>query len=134
MWLLVTTGGRLFEYYLSFHAPYEAHNKWMDIKGRNHPDYGGEDRDDIASSEEQEELLEKTQRKFHGFLISSVSTIGNNGKRQMFFHTFMAKYCGLSNSGSEAMSQLGFTMKRTSYIRCRHEVLQQALEQTKYTI
>lgn len=124
--IAVTTGGMLFEMYLDGMSSWSAHKMWKKIKGsvgaRGVPlDIG-----------EQDYLIRSERGEFHGFVIKSCANIGNNGKRQLFFPTFVARYHGLSRMGSQMMSHYGFNMTKSNYDKVLQEVLKSSDELTRY--
>jgi hypothetical protein len=123
----VRTGGRLFEHYLEGLASYTSHKAWKKIKAEAVA--AGE----VAHGEEaaEEELLKRESGPFHGYVLQSCACIGNTGKRQMFFTTFVAKYHGLSRMGTEVLAHYKFMMSRGLYETMRQEQVKLSRETTR---
>jgi hypothetical protein len=54
---------------------------------------------------------------FHGFVLIGVGNVGNNGKRQLYYPTFSARFHGLSRQGVQLMSHFGGMMSISTYDR-----------------
>jgi hypothetical protein len=79
--------------------------------------------------ETEEWLLNKIQTKFFGWVLTTTASIVSKARKQLFYHTFIARYHGLSREGSDTLSQFGIMMKKTSYDTTRKSVV--ALSRTK---
>lgn len=124
---IVTTGGRLFEGYLDGMSSWATHKRWKDISRNFDPN----EIDNMDLQDVQNEIVERERGTFHGFVITSCANIGNKGQRQLFFHTFIARYHGLSRSGCETLSKFGLTMRRTSYDTHRKGTIMTARSHTR---
>jgi hypothetical protein len=54
--------------------------------------------------------------RFHGFMVTAQS-LYNAQNKQRFYMTFVARYHGLSQMGSDLMSSLGWLVPSTTYDR-----------------
>jgi len=71
------------------------------------------------SAADQAYFLGTDQTGFHGWLIMQINSIGNKGKRQMFYVTFIAKYFGLSREGIDIMAGYGYGVTLDMYDKLR---------------
>ena len=62
------------------------------------------------------------------------SGIGNLGKKQQFYSTFVSHFHGLSRMGCEMLSKYGYTMKRTMYDNMKAQAVLIAQEITRYVV
>lgn len=124
---LVSTGGRLFEHYLEAYGSYTSHKQWKRIKARAKED----GQEALVHEDVQAELIQRESGGFHGYVLQSCACIGNTGKRQLFFTTFVAKYHGLSRMGTEILAHYNFMMSRGLYEAMRQEQVSKAREQTR---
>jgi hypothetical protein len=108
--LSVLTGGLLFELYLVSLASRKSHKVWNKIQNAI-----ARNPDTVVSLADQNEIIDREQTQFHGFVLLGCSSIGRNGKKQMFYSTFIARYHGLSRMGAEMLAKYGFNMSRTMY-------------------
>jgi hypothetical protein len=108
--VIVRTGGLLFEAYLDGFSGWATHKKWKAIRRRFE-----HDEEDRPSQDEESELLESERGDFHGFVLKSIASIGNNGKSQLFYLTFACRYHGLSRMGSDLLAHYGFNTKASMY-------------------
>ena len=97
--------------YVTGMGSYAASRKWRSICERI------EDDGDVDAEMETalHEIIQSEKCQFQGFVIKEVANIGNNGKRQLFFSTLMARYHGLSRYGSNVLAKFGFAMPKTLY-------------------
>ena len=93
--------GFLFEHYMYTSSGYSINRTWLtDInKIRN----GG-----VMSTDRQIFYKQKCKSAFSGWLLNHIINVGSNGRRQMFYLTFLLKYYGLSRDGIVIMSRYGF--------------------------
>jgi hypothetical protein len=63
------------------------------------------------------QMVERDGGCFHGFVLMGVGNVGNNGKRQLYYPTFSARFHGLSRQGVQLMSHFGGMMSITTYDR-----------------
>jgi hypothetical protein len=62
-------------------------------------------------------MVERDGGCFHGYVLMAVGNVGNNGKRQLYYPTFSARFHGLSRQGVQLMSHFGGLMSITTYDR-----------------
>ena len=105
------TGGKVFEHYLSVFASYASHRAWISHLTKVE---AGE-RHDLLPHDEEKQIIKRERSKFHGWIMSSCNSIGNMGKKQLFFSSFVARYHGLSRGGLEILAQFGFASSKTMY-------------------
>jgi hypothetical protein len=78
--------------------------------------------ENLAVSEEVfSEMVERDGGCFHGYVLMGVGNVGNNGKRQLYYPTFSARFHGLSRQGVQLMSHFGGMMSISTYDR--HQAL-----------
>ena len=85
-----------------------------------------------ATEDHQEQMLTRDKLAFHGWVMWAIANVGYNGRDQLFFHTFFARYHGLSRSGSDMLARFGYCMPRTRYMARKKEMVKSAKLQTKY--
>ena len=117
---LVPTGGKLLAGYMTMMAPPELYKAW-----RRH--YKAQRRPDAVpmTIEEFHPWSKVIGSRFHGFMLTAQSLYKAQNK-QRFFMTFVARYHGLSQMGSDLMSSLGWLVPSTTYDRGVLEVLRAA--------
>ena len=105
MSVTVLTGGRLFEMYLVTLASHKSNAMWKKIQKAVANNPATE-----VSLEDQNEIIDREQTNFHGFVLLACNSIGRKGKKQMFYSTFIARYHGLSRMGAELLAKYGYAM------------------------
>ena len=126
---LVNKGGILFEQYLQLQGSYTSHREYT-----QHVQAAALSGDDAFMSEAtQEATFKREDGAFHGWVIKAVANIGDTGKKQMFFTTFVARYHGLSKSGADILAHYGYCMKRTLYKEMRKAAINNSRAHTAYT-
>ena len=100
-WYVVPQLGFLFEYYLYVSAGYAVNRAWIADVSRI-PD--GQQMSDAR------QVYFRTQcgASFSGWLLNHMCSIGSNGRRQMFYITFVLHYFGLSRDGITILSNYGY--------------------------
>jgi hypothetical protein len=121
----VRTGGYLFELYLGNFAGFTSYNLWLRWFAAHCTDRS------LPSAEAVEKVVVRERGGFHGWVLKSVSSIGNTGKRQMFFTTFVARYFGLSRMGVSVLANFGFATSQSQYDTIKRETLVQARAETR---
>lgn len=119
-------GGLLFECYLEGLSSFTTHKKWRSIQASVAVDNAYQ-----ADLQEQNDIVQKEKGDFHGFVLKSTANIGNTGKNQLFFLTFVAKYHGLSNMGAEILGKYGFGTMRTQYHSLKEKTIDAARARTR---
>ena len=76
-------------------------------------------------------IVDNEKNSFFGWILAAINNIGHNGKRQLFYLAFTARFHGLSNSGQYILASHGFMMKITMYNTMRDELLAQYKEKTR---
>ena len=61
------------------------------------------------------EVFKQERLLFHGHAISVCSRMNSNCQKQMYYNTLNAVFHGLSRSGMEVQSQLGYMMKLSTF-------------------
>lgn len=112
MLLVVPKGGFLFEYYLVSCSSWSVNKKFGQYIATD------VDRDDIF-----EEILEQCITHFIGWVLFHVASIGTNGRRQMFYVTFMNRFYGLSRDGIDINHKFGYGVSLSMYdsMKASHE-------------
>jgi hypothetical protein len=77
-------------------------------------------------------MLERDGGCFHGFVLMAVGNVGNNGKRQLYYPTFSARFHGLSRQGVQLMSHFGVLMNISTYDRHKKDFLVNIREMNRY--
>ena len=103
LFVLVPSGGWLFEYYMCCNSGYSAHRRWQTIL-RQHCGDGIE----CMPQHFQDELIKDNGVAFMGWLLFNIGRMGTNGRRQLFYITFLNHYFGLSRQGINTLAQYGF--------------------------
>jgi len=93
--------GFLFEYYMFSTSGYAANRKWLADIGEL---VGNAPLTDV----QQTSIKSDNQVMFHGWLMVQITSIGSNGRRQMFYITFIAQYYGLSREGIDLLASYGY--------------------------
>jgi hypothetical protein len=127
LFVLVPTGGKVFEMYLDFASSWKAHDLWkgflknVDVLGNM-----------ITLTEaEMDNLVDIERNKFHGFCLLMTSFVSNN-RNQLFYHTLALKFHGLSRMGNHMLAQIGFSMKPSSFDTHQHAMLETAKNQIRH--
>jgi hypothetical protein len=113
----------MFEYFLATAGGYSSYRVLCSL-----------DNDPESNTQQKEDLVDKNVNTFVGWLLFHISSIGSNGRRQQFYHTFLAHYLGLSRNGIDNMHRFGYTVAVTNFDSMRREVLQESIENTRYVI
>jgi hypothetical protein len=77
-------------------------------------------------------MVERDGGCFHGHVLMAVGNVGNNGKRQLYYPTFSARFHGLSRQGVQLMSHFGGLMSITTYDRYATIFLTSIKEKHRY--
>lgn len=93
--------GFLFEFYMFSTSGYAANRKWL-------AEVGALIGDEALTDVQQARIRSDNQVMFHGWLMLQITSIGSNGRRQMFYITFIAKYFGLSREGIDLLAAYGY--------------------------
>ena len=93
----------------------------------------GLDEDTESNAEQRQALVDRNVNTFIGWLIFHITSIGSNGRRQQFYHSFLAQYYGLSRNGIDNLHRFGYICALTAFDSMRQEVLQEAIESTRYS-
>ena len=123
---VVTTGGLLFEYYLVANGSWKSNKTWKAICRQAVEDCHFELDPDI-----QQQILKAESSKFHGYVLMGCNSIGNLGKKQHFYATFVSHFHGLSRMGSELLAKYGYCMSKSSYGTMRADAVVRARENTR---
>ena len=90
-----------------------------------------EDPNYTLDSAKQKRILKMDKGQFHGYVLMGCAAMGNLGKKQQFYSTFVSHFHGLSRMGCEILSKYGYTMKRTMYDSMKAEAVRIAQEITR---
>ena len=112
----------LFEFYMFFCSGYSANRQWMNI-------YNTADDEDGMTDAEQKTLYEVNGNQFVGWLLWHICAMGSNGRKQMFYITFISHYHGLSRDGIDVLAKYGYgvtmdmfdNMRKSSSIKCEQK-------------
>ena len=119
--------GTLFEWYMEVCASYSQNRKWSRILTENATGDGFP-----LSDETQRQLMEQNGNGFVGWCLYHVSAIGTRCRRQMFYHTFVATYFGLSREGVDMLSRYGFAQALRTFDDTRNDIRLSNEEKTRY--
>jgi hypothetical protein len=104
----VPLGGFLFEYYMLTTSGYVSHRNY--VKLLNEVEDG-----QPFSVPDQEEFIKANSANFVGWLLFQIGQIGTNGRRQLFYVTFLSHYYGLSRNGMVCLARLGYAIGTTIF-------------------
>jgi hypothetical protein len=124
----VPGGGEAFERFLQIMGS-ETSLKLINARKRSNEDNG------VALTVTETEfgnMIERDGGCFHGFVLMGVGNVGNNGKRQLYFPTFSARFHGLSRQGVQLMSHFGGLMSISTYDRHQTIFLEGIRAQNRY--
>ena len=110
--------GRLFEVYMEVCSSYSQHRKWTTIVNDVYSD-----NDTVVPEDKQHELMDGNSNTFIGWLMFHIANIGTHGRRQLFYHTFVAHYFGLSRDGIDTLSRYGYLLPIRSFDQNRDDIL-----------
>ena len=119
--------GYLFEHYMFSASGYAANRSWLSkvnelVDGAH------------LSVAYQASVLSDNQVRFHGWLLVQINSVGNKGKRQMFYVTFIAKYFGLSREGMDLLAAYGYGVTLDMFDNLRKMYQQRAVALSRYNI
>jgi hypothetical protein len=77
-------------------------------------------------------IVERDGGCYHGFVLMAIGNLGNNGKRQLYYPTFCARFHGLSRQGVQLMSHFGGLMSITTYDRHKKDFLVAIRAENRY--
>jgi hypothetical protein len=120
--------GKLFEWYMDVCAPYTQNRQWNKmvkdtLHGNGFP----------INEDEQQVIKAAAANGFVGWCLYHVSAIGTACRRQMFYHTFVATYFGLSREGIDMLSRYGFTQALRTFDDTRDDIRIVNSEKTRYS-
>ena len=98
-------------------APYAQHRRWI----REVLAAEGGDGFPIRADTENDMML-CNANGFVGWCLYHVSAIGARCRRQMFYHTFVATYFGLSREGVDMLSRYGFAQALRTFDDTRDDI------------
>ena len=123
MFVAVPLGGYLFEYFLWTCSGYTVFRQFQSGLARSQ---GGSLPENVQVS-----LLQKLSSKFAGWLLFHVASLGNNGRKQMFYMTFVNHYFGLSREGIKTLSRYGYATNLTRFDDMRQGSLLKSQHNTR---
>ena len=80
------------------------------------------------------EIVMKCSSHFSGWLLFHINSVGSNGRKQMFYVTFVNHYFGLSRAGIEMNSAIGYGVTLGMYDRERKHHEQLSTQRTRAVI
>ena len=112
MLIVVPKGGFLLEYYLVSCSSWSVNKQFGRYAAAN-----------VRSAIIFEDILEQCITHFIGWVLFHVASIGTNGRRQMFYITFMNRFYGLSRDGIDINHNFGYGVSLSMYdtMKARHE-------------
>jgi hypothetical protein len=121
----VPRGGFLFEYFLWTCSGYSAHRRWSRIMKTI--ENGG-----AISTVDENAVVTDNLNGFVGWLLFHVSSIGTNGRRQLFYITFLLQYHGLSRNGIDTLSRFGYGLNNTMMDEMTSDCIRHATTKSEY--
>ena len=103
----VPLGGWLMEYFLWTCASWSVlkdYRSFLDMEGSR-----------SARLQAFDSILDRCGSTFMGWILFHVSSVGTNGRAQLFYTTFVNNYFGLSRSGILTQSRYGFGVSLTMF-------------------
>ena len=88
---------------------------------------------DELDDQSQLDFLASCQTYFVGWLLLHMLTVGSNGRRQMFYITFILHYFGLSRDGINVLSKYGFGVTLDMFDTLRQSYRAGSEAMTRYT-
>ena len=121
----VPIGGFLFEYFLLTCSGYAV---YRDVRACIQQADGA-----ALPLHKQEKWLSALSGKFTGWLLFHVACIGSNGRKQMFYMTFVNQYLGLSRQGISCLARYGYATPLTRFDEMRISYRCQSEDNTRYS-
>ena len=82
----------------------------------------------------QQQLMASLSGKFIGWLLFHVACLGSNGRKQMFYMTFVNHYFGLSRRGIKYLSRYGYATNLTRFDDMRRGCLLRSQHKTRFML
>jgi hypothetical protein len=108
-------------------APYAQNRQWNKIVSEAQQGDGFPIHQDL-----QHTMKCRNANGFVGWCLYHVSAIGTASRRQMFYHTFVATYFGLSREGIDMLSRYGFTQALRTFDDTRDDIRITNITKTRY--
>ena len=115
----------LFEFYMSFCSGYSSHRDWVKM-------CNNVDDNDSLSEDDQKKVYDENSSRFVGWLLWHICSIGSNGRKQMFFVTFIAHYYGLSRDGIDVLAKYGYGVTMDMFDNMRKSATVKCEDTTRY--
>ncbi len=131
----VPQAGWLFEIYMEQAASFSNYRLWRSILKTSTTDAQRVERKQYSSDDDLDQmdvLIQNSLSEYVGWLIYHVASIGTNGRRQLFYLSFVCRFYGLSRAGLDLLSQFGFGVSLTMFDEMLHRCRLQSLEQSRY--
>ncbi len=122
---LVPTGGFLFEYFMWTCSGYSSHRRFCKL-------CSCVDDNSHVQHHEERELVSDNLTRFVGWLLFHLSSIGSNGRRQLFYITFLNRYYGLSRNGVDNLCRFGYGLNNTMMDEMTQDSVVKSQVRTKY--
>jgi len=117
--------GFLFEYYMFSTSGYASNRRWLQA-------VGGLIGNASLTTIQQDTIQADNQVAFHGWLLLQINNVGSNGRMQMFYVTFIAKYYGLSREGIDLLSAYGYGVTKDMFDELRAKYKLRSESDTRY--
>jgi hypothetical protein len=108
---LVTSGGHLFDFYVTLAGSWKTQETWTSHLGRK--DHSGKYQ--LCTPEESEPILNAEKNGFLGFCITQCGKIVSKSRAQLFYHTWNAVFHGLSRLGLHVQASMGLMQKLSNF-------------------
>lgn len=132
---IVPRAGWLFEIYMEQAASFSNYRLWRSILKASTTDAQLVERKQYSSDDEPDQmdvLIQTSLNEYVGWLIYHVASVGTNGRRQLFYLSFVCRFYGLSRAGLDLLSKFGFGVSLTMFDEMLHRCQLQSLEQSRY--
>ena len=121
--------GKLFEWYMDSASSYQNFREWRKLVKQSVSQLPP-----VISDVDQDTLITNNSNGFVGWLLFHLSSISTACRRQMFFHTFVLQYYGLSRNGIDLLSRYGYCQSIRSFDNSKEEALLDNNEITRLVI
>jgi len=88
--------------------------------------------DEERQESAKEKLINDNQNGFIGWLLLHIGSIGSNGRRQLFYLTFVNHYFGLSRDGISNQNKFGYGVTLDMFDKMRQQCLSESIATTRY--
>jgi hypothetical protein len=122
-------------------ASYSSFRKWRSILSNGVPRGHGSQRerkleysdDDVFPDNDHamDDLVQSCLNGYVGWLLYHVGSVGTNGRRQLFYLSFVCRFYGLSRAGLDLLAQFGFCVNLTMFDEMLKQCQQHSIEKAR---